>query len=106
LSGGNQQKVAVAKWLCTRAKLYVFHEPTRGVDVATKAEIHVLIDRLAAQGAAVLVVSSDLPELTGLSDRIYVFRGGAVVGELSKREISQERVLAMATDDGVAHVVN
>ncbi|MCL4371679.1 MAG: sugar ABC transporter ATP-binding protein [Chloroflexi bacterium] len=105
LSGGNQQKVALAKWMSTKAKLYVLMEPTRGVDVATKAEIHSLIDRMAAEGAAILVVTSDLPELTGLSDRIYVFRQGRIVSELSKEEISQERVLNLAAAGGAGHAV-
>ena len=96
LSGGNQQKVALAKWLLTGASLYILFEPTRGVDVGTKAEIHTLIDRLAREGVAILLVTSDLPELTSLSDRIYVFRDGRVVGELGRSEISQERVLQLA----------
>ena len=104
LSGGNQQKVVLAKWLLTQAKLYVLFEPTRGVDVGTKAEIHVLIDRLARQGVAVLLATSDLPELTALSDRIYVFRDGRVVGELGRAEISQEQVLHLATAGDPHHV--
>lgn len=105
LSGGNQQKVALAKWICTKAKLYVLIEPTRGVDVATKSEIHSLIDQMAVEGAAILVVSSDLPELTALSDRIYVFRGGRVISELSREEISQERVLGLSAAGGASHAV-
>lgn len=100
LSGGNQQKVALAKWLCTQASLYVLLEPTRGVDVATKAEIHALVDQLALAGAAVLLVTSDLPELVELSDRVYVFRDGEVVAALDRAEVSQERVLELATTGG------
>ena len=105
LSGGNQQKVALAKWMCTGAKLYLLVEPTRGVDVATKVEIHGLIDQMASAGAAILLVTSDLPELTGLSDRIYVFHQGRVISELSRGEISQERVLNLAATGGGSHAV-
>jgi ribose transport system ATP-binding protein len=104
LSGGNQQKVALAKWLLTRARIYLLMEPTRGVDVGTKAEIHALIATLAQQGAGILLVTSDLPELTALSDRLYVFRAGQVVAELPRAEISQERVLAIAAAGNVHHV--
>ena len=96
LSGGNQQKVVVAKWLLADADLLIFDEPTRGVDVATKAELHRLIRALADGGKAVLVVSSELPEVLALADRIVVMREGRVAGELSAATATAERVLALA----------
>jgi ribose transport system ATP-binding protein len=82
LSGGNQQKVVLAKWLQTRPRMLIFDEPTRGIDVGAKAGIHDLIRKLARDGVAVLMISSELPELIGMSDRILVMRGGALAGEL------------------------
>jgi rhamnose transport system ATP-binding protein len=79
LSGGNQQKVALARWLAVKPKILILDEPTQGVDVGAKSEIHKLIRRLAAQGMAVLMISSDLPEILGMSDRIAVMRGGTIV---------------------------
>jgi rhamnose transport system ATP-binding protein len=78
LSGGNQQKVALARWLATRPKLLILDEPTQGVDVGAKSEIHKIIRRLAREGMAVLMISSDLPEILGMSDRIAVMRGGTI----------------------------
>jgi len=82
LSGGNQQKVALARWLATKPKLLILDEPTQGVDVGAKGEIHKIIRRLAKEGLAVLLISSDLPEILGMSDRIVVMRGGTIVAEL------------------------
>lgn len=96
LSGGNQQKVLLGKWLATKPNVLILDEPTRGVDIGAKGEIHALIRRLAADGLAVLVVSSDLPELIALSDRILVVRAGKAAGELSRTEATEESVLAMA----------
>ncbi|MEX2243728.1 MAG: sugar ABC transporter ATP-binding protein [Fimbriimonadaceae bacterium] len=96
LSGGNQQKVAIGKWLATSPKVLVLDEPTRGVDVASKGEIHRIVRDLAKQGTAVLVVSSDLPELLHLSDRIVVMRGGRVAGSLQRKDATPESVLALA----------
>lgn len=96
LSGGNQQKVVLAKWLLADADLLIFDEPTRGVDVATKAELHRLIRALADAGKAVLVISSELPEILALADRIVVMREGGVAGELAASEATAERVLALA----------
>ena len=93
LSGGNQQKVALARWLATQPRLLILDEPTQGVDVGAKAEIHRIIRRLAGQGLAVLLISSDLPEILGMSDRIVVMRGGAVVATLVGR---QEAPVVMA----------
>ena len=96
LSGGNQQKVVLARWLARRPKVLILDEPTRGVDVGAKAEIYSIINDLAAQGMALLVISSELPELLGLSDRIVVMQGGRVTGEVARAEATEERVLALA----------
>jgi L-arabinose transport system ATP-binding protein len=96
LSGGNQQKVVLARWLARKPQLLILDEPTRGVDVGAKAEIYAVIEELAGSGMAVLVVSSELPELLGLADRIVVMRGGRVSGELSHTEATEESVLALA----------
>jgi ABC-type sugar transport system ATPase subunit len=95
LSGGNQQKIVLARWLAARSKILILDEPTRGVDVGAKAEIHALIGELAEQGAAVLLISSELPELLNLSDRILVLRAGKIVGELTRAEANQERLLRL-----------
>ena len=96
LSGGNQQKVALARWLATSPKVLILDEPTQGVDVGSKSEIHALMQELAEQGLAVLMISSELPEILGMSDRIAVMRGGTIAGVLTREEATQERVLAMA----------
>lgn len=96
LSGGNQQKVIVARGLAARPRVLILDEPTRGIDVGTKAEIHRLMDELAAQGMGILLISSELPEILGMSDRILVMRAGRLVGELSRAEATQERVMALA----------
>jgi len=99
LSGGNQQKVVLARWLARRPRLLILDEPTRGVDVGAKAEIYSIVGDLAAEGMALLVISSELPELLGLSDRIVVMHGGRVTGELSRADATEERVLALAMAD-------
>ena len=96
LSGGNQQKVALARWLVTAPAVLILDEPTQGIDVGAKAEIHALMTELAAQGAAILMISSELPEILGMSDRIAVMRGGTVVDVLDRGEATQERILAQA----------
>jgi len=96
LSGGNQQKVALAKWLATDAQVIIFDEPTRGIDVGTKVEIYGLMRRLADMGKAILMISSELTEIIGLSDRILVMSEGRIVGELSPEEATEERILTMA----------
>jgi ABC-type sugar transport system ATPase subunit len=97
LSGGNQQKVVLAKWLLSNAKLLILDEPTRGVDVATKVEIYHLIGELADKGAAIIFISSELPEILGMSNRILVLREGRVVGEFTKESAGEETLLACAT---------
>jgi ABC-type sugar transport system ATPase subunit len=95
LSGGNQQKVVLARWLASGSQVLLLDEPTRGVDVGAKAEVHALIEALAAEGVAVVLVSSDLPELLALSHRILVLREGRVAGELSRAEASEEAVVRL-----------
>ena len=95
LSGGNQQKVVLAKWLARGGRLLIVDEPTRGVDVGAKAAIHELIDELACQGLAVMMISSELPEVIGLSTRILVLREGRLAGELSHSEATQDAVLRL-----------
>ena len=95
LSGGNQQKLVLAKWLAARCRVLILDEPTRGVDVGAKAEIHALIGRLAAEGTGVLLISSELPELVALSTRILVLRDGRLVGELARADADPESLLRM-----------
>jgi ribose transport system ATP-binding protein len=97
LSGGNQQKVIIARWLTLKPRILILDEPTRGIDVATKAEIHALMNDLAKEGVAVMMVSSDLPEVLGVSDRILVMRNGKVVAEFSRQEATQDKVMLAAT---------
>lgn len=96
LSGGNQQKVALSRWLATRPRILILDEPTQGIDVGAKAEVHALITDLAAEGMAILMISSELPEILGMSDRIAVMRGGTVVGSMTRAQATQESVLALA----------
>ncbi len=96
LSGGNQQKVALARWLVTTPRVMILDEPTQGVDVGSKAEIHELIVQLAEQGMAILLISSELPELLGMSDRIGVMRGGTLAGILNRDEATQESIMSLA----------
>jgi rhamnose transport system ATP-binding protein len=97
LSGGNQQKVVLGKWLATNPRLLVIDEPTRGIDVGTKAEVHRLLSELASEGLAVLMVSSELPEVLGMADRVLVMREGRLTEELSRADATQERIMLAAT---------
>jgi ribose transport system ATP-binding protein len=97
LSGGNQQKVVLAKWLLTESRVLIFDEPTRGIDVGAKQEIYALMRRLSDRGAAIIMISSEMPELLGMSDHILVLAEGRVTGELSKDQFDQERVLRLAS---------
>jgi ABC-type sugar transport system ATPase subunit len=96
LSGGNQQKVVIAKWLFRNAEVLLLDEPTRGIDVGAKAEIHHLLRRLAAAGKAILVVSSEIPELISLCDRALVLWRGRIAGEIGREQLTQERILSLA----------
>jgi ribose transport system ATP-binding protein len=97
LSGGTQQKVVLSKWLATEPKVLIFDEPTRGIDVGAKVEIYRMINELAQQGVAILMVSSELPEILGMSDRIMVIGGGRVRGFLTREEANEERIMELAT---------
>jgi len=94
LSGGNQQKVVVSKWLASRPRVLIMDEPTRGIDVGAKAEIHRLMSELAQRGLAILMISSELPEIVGMSDRVLVMRGGRIVAEYQREEATQEQIVA------------
>lgn len=98
LSGGNQQKVVLAKWLCTKADVIIFDEPTRGIDVGAKGEIYALMNELVKEGKAILMISSELPEIIGMSDRIYVMRNRKIVAELNSCEATQERIISYAME--------
>ncbi|MEV6793490.1 sugar ABC transporter ATP-binding protein [Streptomyces sp. NPDC051320] len=100
LSGGNQQKVVLAKWLATEPKILIVDEPTRGIDVGTKAEVHRLLSSLAAEGLAVLMVSSDLPEVLGMADRVLVMREGRLVAEIPRADATEEAVMSAAAGRG------
>jgi inositol transport system ATP-binding protein len=97
LSGGNQQKVVLARWLALGPKILIVDEPTRGIDVAAKAEVHQLLGRLARQGIAIIAISSELPEVLAIADRILVMREGRVVGETRREEASEELLMQMMT---------
>jgi rhamnose transport system ATP-binding protein len=96
LSGGNQQKVALSRWLITKPAVLILDEPTQGIDVGAKSEIHALMTELSAQGVAILMISSELPEILGMSDRIAVMRGGMIAGILDRTEASQPEILGLA----------
>jgi rhamnose transport system ATP-binding protein len=97
LSGGNQQKVVLGKWLATEPRVLLLDEPTRGIDIGTKAEVHRIISHLAAQGMAILLISSELPEILGMSDRVLVMHEGRVSGEFTRGDADQERIMFAAT---------
>ncbi len=99
LSGGNQQKVVLAKWLSTNPRILILDEPTRGIDVGTKAAVHGLMSKLAAEGMAILMISSELPEILGMSDRVIVMREGVVTGQFSRAEATQETIISAATQN-------
>jgi len=96
LSGGNQQKVVLSKWLCSEADIFIFDEPTRGIDVGSKVQIYELMNRLTADGVAIIMMSSELPEILGMSDRILVMHRGTITAEFGVEEATQEKILAKA----------
>jgi ribose transport system ATP-binding protein len=104
LSGGNQQKVVLAKWLFTQSKFLVFDEPTRGIDVGAKVEIYKLMNELVRKGVSILMISSELPEVLGMCDRILVMHEGRLAGELSRKDATQERIMQLATGTALARV--
>jgi rhamnose transport system ATP-binding protein len=97
LSGGNQQKIVLSKWLSTKPRILILDEPTRGIDVGTKAAVHALMSKLAAEGMAILMISSELPEILGMSDRVIVMREGHITGHFSRTEATQEKIISAAT---------
>ncbi|HRZ91035.1 MAG TPA: ATP-binding cassette domain-containing protein, partial [Spirochaetia bacterium] len=97
LSGGNQQKVSVAKWLFVRPKVLILDEPTRGIDVGAKYEIYTLMNKLVAEGMSIVMISSELPEVLGMSDRVYIVSTGRITGELPVEEADQEKIMRLAT---------
>ncbi len=101
LSGGNQQKVVVAKWINTKAKILIFDEPTRGIDVGAKAEVHALMDKLVAEGNAIIMISSDLPEVLGMSDRVYTIFQCRSMGDCCFQEANQQRIGSLMLGVGV-----
>ena len=97
LSGGNQQKVVLGKWLATNSEILIFDEPTRGIDVGAKSEIYQLMRRLIEEGKSIIMISSEMPELIGMSDRILVMHDGRITGEINDSEVTQEKILEFAT---------
>lgn len=97
LSGGNQQKVIFGKWLNAGPKIFILDEPTRGIDIGAKVEIYKLLDRLAGEGVAIIIISSELPEVLGMSDRILVMSGGAIVAEFTREQATREAIMEFAT---------
>ncbi len=97
LSGGNQQKVVLAKWLATRSEIFIFDEPTRGIDVGAKQEIYHLLNELSLTGKSIIMISSEMPELMGMADRILVMRDGAIQGQIEREEFSQEKIFKLAS---------
>lgn len=97
LSGGNQQKVVLAKWLLANSKIFIFDEPTRGIDVGAKREIYLLMNELLRNGAGIIMISSELPEVLGMADRVLAMSGGRLAGELSREEATQEKIMDLAT---------
>ena len=96
MSGGNQQKVVVSKWLCSEVDIFIFDEPTRGIDVGSKVEIYQLMNRLTEGGVGIIMISSELPEIMGMSDRILVMHEGRINGEFLAGEVTQEKILQCA----------
>ena len=104
LSGGNQQKVVIARWLNHQMKVLIFDEPTRGIDVGAKAEIYQLMRAFTEQGYAIIMISSELPEVIGMSDRVCVFRQGGIVATVEGTAITSEDIMTHATTGRVRHV--
>ena len=100
LSGGNQQKVVLGKWLNTHADIFIFDEPTKGIDVGAKTEIYQIMNQLIKEGKTVIMISSELPEVLGMADRIYVMCEGEITGEISRAEANQENIMVLATAGG------
>ena len=100
LSGGNQQKVIVARWLLKDSDIFIFDEPTRGIDIGAKSEMYTLMENLASEGKSIIMISSELSEIQRLSDRVIVMCEGKITGELDISEATQERIMSLATKRG------
>jgi ribose transport system ATP-binding protein len=96
LSGGNQQKVVLAKWLALKPRVLILDEPTRGIDVGAKADVHALMSEIAGQGIGIVMISSEMPEILGMSDRVIVMAEGRVTGEFAREEADQEKIMNCA----------
>ena len=105
LSGGNQQKVVLGKWLARNPSLLIIDEPTRGIDVGTKAEVHRILDGLVAEGMAILMISSELPEVLGMADRVLVIREGHLSANMSRAEADEDSVMRAATLQSTESIV-
>ncbi|MDX6330278.1 MAG: putative multiple sugar transport system ATP-binding protein, partial [Streptomycetaceae bacterium] len=103
LSGGNQQKVVIGKWLLRAPRIFILDEPTRGIDIGAKYEIYTVINKLAAEGKAVVFISSELPELLGMCDRIYTMSAGRLTGEITRQDATQELLMRHMTMDRPNH---
>jgi ribose transport system ATP-binding protein len=97
LSGGNQQKVVIAKWLLSKSRIFIFDEPTRGIDVGAKVEVYKLINQLVADGAGVIIICSEMEEVLGMADRILVMHEGEITGEMSREDATQEKIMYAAS---------
>jgi inositol transport system ATP-binding protein len=104
LSGGNQQKVIIARWMALKPKVLIVDEPTRGIDIAAKAEVHLLLDQMAQQGIAVIMISSELPEILGMSDRIITMCAGRITGEVMRADATEEYLMQLMTMNTAAQV--
>ena len=100
LSGGNQQKVVLAKWIFSEASLYIFDEPTRGIDINAKAQFYRIMNNLVKQGKSIIMISSEMPELISMSDRVLVMRDGQIIHEFQREEITEEKIVKAALGVG------
>jgi ribose transport system ATP-binding protein len=103
LSGGNQQKLLISRWVAIGPRILILDEPTRGVDVGAKSEIYRIMSQMARKGVAILMISSELPEVVGMSDRVYVMHEGSIAGELEGERITQENIMTLATGVNESH---
>lgn len=104
MSGGNQQKLLISRWVAIGPRILILDEPTRGVDVGAKSEIYRIMNEMARKGVAILMISSELPEIVGMSDRVYVMHEGSIAGELYSQDITQENIMRLATGVNDSHL--
>ena len=105
LSGGNQQKVVLAKWIATAPHVLILDEPTRGIDVGAKREIYQLMNELTERGMSIIMISSELPEVIGMSDRVAVVHEGNIAGVLNKKDLTEERIMTLATGGNINETI-